>query len=224
MKGLLTTTILLVSLLGYNDATDAAGEPQKVSLEFFVMSHCPGAVVIDSMLFQERTDFNQDARFCERFFNPIVQQLAPILNVSMHYIGGEKNGQFECMHGPTECMDNRMQLCAREQTEKWWDFVIEQDGGASTATSNDWNTTALRECAISQRGAQLLSESFRYTESKGVKKSCTMFIQGKLFCVHDGTWKKCKTHDEKKIVQYLCSHYTGESKPAACTQPIIVSQ
>lgn len=54
----------------------------------------------------------------------------------------------------------------------------------------------------------------RFLTMKSV--SCTIFINNELFCVHDSTWKECKSFVVADIVKYICTLYDGPDLPPVC--------
>ncbi|CAG8473769.1 1559_t:CDS:2, partial [Racocetra fulgida] len=51
--------------------------------------------------------------------------------------------------------------------------------------------TPVDKCATSDVGKNLFVKSVSITESYGVTKSCTIYIDGKLRCIKDGFWYNC---------------------------------
>lgn len=50
----------------------------------------------------------------------------------------------------------------------------------------------VRGCYSSREGKDLLRESVDFTRSEGVTKSCTIWIDGRPRCIHDGgVWYNC---------------------------------
>ena len=49
----------------------------------------------------------------------------------------------------------------------------------------------IKPCVEGPRGASLLRQSARNAQFNNIKTSCSIYIDGDLACVHDGTWKQC---------------------------------
>ncbi|CAF0785518.1 unnamed protein product [Rotaria sordida] len=55
------------------------------------------------------------------------------------------------------------------------------------------------------------------TRSASAKKSCTIYLNGKGWCTHDGVWYGCSEgYDEKSLIKAICSRYNGPNKPIEC--------
>jgi len=78
----------------------------------------------------------------------------------------------------------------------------------------DWEESGVGECigmdgsAKGKEGIRLLKENIQMTEQLGIKKSCTVLINGRAVCVHDGTWKECEGgHTANDFVKQINSEY-----------------
>eukprot|EP00421_Protoceratium_reticulatum_P064437 CAMPEP_0168421518 /NCGR_PEP_ID=MMETSP0228-20121227/33322_1 /TAXON_ID=133427 /ORGANISM="Protoceratium reticulatum, Strain CCCM 535 (=CCMP 1889)" /LENGTH=228 /DNA_ID=CAMNT_0008435427 /DNA_START=45 /DNA_END=728 /DNA_ORIENTATION=+ len=167
-----------------DEGTDVilAQDRSKVRVDFFVMSKCP------------------DAALCEQTFLPVLKNLASVVNVSFEFIGAERQGVPECMHGPSECMGNRQQICAQQtgDVSKLLDFVACQAADDANIPENGeacLKKTGLgkevNDCIDSEQAATLLSNSFGKSRGLNIFTSCTVNVEGQEFCVHDGEWKSC---------------------------------
>ncbi|KAF5667845.1 gamma interferon inducible lysosomal thiol reductase [Fusarium heterosporum] len=77
---------------------DAQTTDRLVPLEAHIMSKCPDA---------------KDA--LEQLVLPVMQRVHDKVNFTLSYIGRPTaNDGVDCMHGPSECMGNIIELCARE--------------------------------------------------------------------------------------------------------------
>ncbi|GAA5849488.1 hypothetical protein JCM9279_000917 [Rhodotorula babjevae] len=86
--------------------------------------------------------------------------------------------------------------------EDSWNFVqcmnyggskIGSDAAAKRCASvvgREW-TESLAACVDGKQGRHLLVDSLKRAEHLGVKSSCTILIEDKPICVHDGSWKQC---------------------------------
>ncbi|KAL4729575.1 hypothetical protein ACLX1H_003995 [Fusarium chlamydosporum] len=77
---------------------DVQMSDRLVPLEAHIMSKCPDA---------------KDA--LEQLVLPVMQRVHDKVNFTLSYIGRPTaNDGVDCMHGPSECMGNIIELCARE--------------------------------------------------------------------------------------------------------------
>lgn len=187
----------------------------KVPVILGVMSRCP------------------DALLCETVFDQVLPQVADKVDLSLSFIGtinaSEPDFGVTCMHGRDECAGNVHELCAMKYTStaEWWEFVQCQNyqgrdkiGLAKTAlqcarsANIDWEQSGVGECAgldgsgKGEEGIKLLKESVTGSQLIGIKKSCTVVINGKQVCIHDGTWKECENgHTVQDFVRQIEEEY-----------------
>ncbi|CCT64125.1 uncharacterized protein FFUJ_04691 [Fusarium fujikuroi IMI 58289] len=86
-----------------------------VPLEAHIMSKCPDAKVnaYPSMCKITNAQYLQDG--LELLVLPVMQRVHDKVNFTLSYIGRPTaNDGVDCMHGPSECMGNIIELCARE--------------------------------------------------------------------------------------------------------------
>ncbi|GAA5987923.1 hypothetical protein JCM11641_004583 [Rhodosporidiobolus odoratus] len=87
--------------------------------------------------------------------------------------------------------------------DTWWNFVQCINYGETSAIGTDqrarqcaavvgkkWDDS-LTTCVDSREGRHLLVDSVREAKKLEITKSCTVLIEGKQVCIHDGTWKSC---------------------------------
>jgi len=131
-----------------------------------------------------------------------------------------------CMHGPGECAGNVQQLCAAKYASpsQWWEFVRCQNSKGrfqvglpdvalqcARTVGIDWETSGVGNCAglsgsgKGKEGVQLLRKSLLRGKALGIEKSCTVLINRKKVCVHDGTWKECEGGTD--FVEQINSEY-----------------
>ncbi|PFH52714.1 hypothetical protein AMATHDRAFT_139174 [Amanita thiersii Skay4041] len=175
------------------------GDDIKVPVELGVMSRCP------------------DALLCESVFNNVLQKVFDKVRISLRYVAkidpSDPDYGVHCMHGPQECAGDVQQLCVSRYAslENWWEFVrcqnyngLDKIGKPEAALKCadvahiDWETSGAGQCAgldgsgKGKEGIRLLQQSVILTKEAGISKSCTIVINGKKVCVHDGTWKDCE--------------------------------
>jgi len=185
----------------------------NVRVNFYVMSKCP------------------DAQLCETRFAPTLIKLASIINFTVNYIAREsKQNELLCMHGADECLGNKQQLCVQSLTTQTnlLTFLQCQSNTMQSIPSNDevcakdinLKYSDLQAC-VQTAGDRLLHKSIQQTRLANVQKSCTMFINNKFWCQHDGTWNGCaEGKDPVDLIRSVCSRYSGKNKPIECSTTI----
>jgi len=183
-----------------------------VNIEFFVMSRCPDAIK------------------CEQLFLPILLKFSSIINFTLSFIALESNlTDIKCKHGPSECIGNKQQLCIQNiynQTILIKYLICQSknileipDNGEQCAKKNLINWSNIQSCVTTNKGNNLFHKSLERTHLALAKKSCTIHINEKFWCMHDGFWLNCiEGHDEKSFIKAICSRYNGKNKPNECTK------
>ena len=124
-----------------------------------------------------------------------------------------KRRSFNSLHGENEVKGDKVQLCAREQGEKYMDFILcmNQDSSQipnnweSCAKSSGLDVAALKTCYEGTQGDKLLEESFAVSSKAGAQGSPTIKIAGKPY---EGR------RDSKSITKALCA--AGGNAASAC--------
>ncbi|KZP17283.1 hypothetical protein FIBSPDRAFT_830755 [Athelia psychrophila] len=187
----------------------------KVPVKLGVMSACPDALV------------------CEAVFDKVLEQVREIVDINLTYIAklnsSEPDFGVTCMHGTNECAGNVQQLCTAKYADPiaWWRFVQCQNFegryrvglpevalNCASAAGIDWEGGGSGECAgvdgggKGAEGVLLLQKNVEATEKLGVRKSCTVLINGRPVCVHDSEWKDCEAgHTVADFVQQIRKEY-----------------
>jgi len=186
---------------------------RRISFELFVMSQCP------------------DAAFCQNHFKKLIKgPLAPIIDFKQHFIAYPNNKEFTCPHGPPECEGNMMQVCAQVYyPDNWFDFVLCQSGdmaaipgnGPRCATSLGMEWALIDKCRNGDEGKALMTKSVERTQSFGITKSCTLYINNEFFCLRDGgAWRSgCKASDLSSITEEICGVASMYNSNAALEGP-----
>ncbi|GAA5872462.1 hypothetical protein JCM1840_006069 [Sporobolomyces johnsonii] len=92
----------------------------------------------------------------------------------------------------------------------WWDFIQCMNYGprsrigdraaakeCASVVGRDWNDEMHRCVATNgTEGAHLLRHSLRAAQSLGITRSCTVMLNGRKICIHDGVWKDCDAGHE----------------------------
>ncbi|CAF3385534.1 unnamed protein product [Rotaria sp. Silwood1] len=206
------TTTLSSFFLPYSVISDT-----PVRVDFFVMSKCP------------------DARKCELLFAPTLLKLSSIINFTVSFIAHEKNlNEITCMHGSNECLGNKQQLCVQSmcsqttlikflqcQSKQMENIPDNGEQCVKELSDNTLKWSDIDTCVKSNKANELFHKSLEKTRSASAKKSCTMHLNGKFWCMHDGTWYGCtEGRDEKSLIKAICSRYNGPNKPIECTMSI----
>ncbi|KAF6762622.1 hypothetical protein DFP72DRAFT_876365 [Ephemerocybe angulata] len=197
----------------------------KVPVQLGVMSRCP------------------DALLCESLFNEVLPEVLDKVNMSLVYVAkfdpSDDIFGVKCLHGVEECAGNAQQLCVKKYAprENWWEFVQCQNyqGRAKIGLPEvalqcaktagiDWRSSGVGKCAgfdgsgTGEEGVDLLRQSVELGQDLGITKSCTVLINGRKVCVHDGTWKECEGgHEKSDFVKLIEDEYRrlneGEASP-----------
>jgi hypothetical protein len=185
-----------------------------VRVDFFVMSKCP------------------DARKCEMLFLPVLMKLSSIVNVTLSYIAYERKPfQTDCMHGANECLGNRQQLCVQDlqsqmdlmqflycQTNEYHLIPYNAEECHRKISNQKISWAQIQKCVDSNRSNELFYQALERTRLASAKKSCTIHLNGKLWCIHDGSWSQCSEgHDEISLLRAICSRYNRKDQVVQCT-------
>jgi len=180
------------------------GAAPKVKIIAFEMSKCP------------------DTSVWKGDFDTQVMQapgLPDILEIDEEFVASSTTN---CMHGPGECVGNKILLCARNLTIEnntvrwgWWNMGVcmQANGAYENVPDNapecakkaglDWN--AINSCASSAQGSMLFSDSINFCNLNSIRSTPTIYINGKSY--PDGPTNN---------LQAVCQAYTGSPKPKGC--------
>ncbi|KAI8460229.1 hypothetical protein BY996DRAFT_4574965 [Phakopsora pachyrhizi] len=167
-----------------------------------------------------------DAQICEDVIDKVLPHVEGMVVVSLSYIGKlDPSSRYgvKCMHGESECKANIQQLCYKKkfpQLKDWWSFVQCQNyaglgrlgddilaRSCSKLNRNDYDRD-VRPCVEGELGEKLLRASIKRTKNLQIVKSCSILINHKLICVHDGSWKDCPIgHHSVDFVNYIKKEY-----------------
>lgn len=197
-----TGGLILLGLL--EDDTAEEYLPRRVPLEAHVMSKCP------------------DARDClHDLVLPAMVNISNYVDFRLSYIGNTTEDGVTCMHGPSECLGNSIELCAAHvypNPKIYLGFTMcmsrnfaqipSEDLVKDCALEHGMEFDKLNHCLSAEDGQvsmDLLRRSVQRSADKGVKKSCTVRVDDKTFCVRDGAqWKDCeKGHEVKDLVEEI---------------------
>jgi len=148
-----------------------------------------------------------------------VAGLPEIVNITEYFLGEDDgNDNYDCLHGPTECQGDMIELCAQFVTEAksewgWWnmgvcmqaDYDNIPDNAQGCAQQAGLSWSAINNCVTNGMGDKLLSWSF--AQSQNVDSAPTIMIGGT-----EAT--DCENGDG--CLQAVCSAYTGPP-PSGCS-------
>ncbi|KAK4893693.1 hypothetical protein LTR27_007940 [Elasticomyces elasticus] len=176
------------------DSLDETPYPSRVPLEAHIMSRCP------------------DARDClHDMILPAMQKISHKVDFKLSYIGNitDHDDGVSCKHGQSECLGNIVELCAAHLypdpktylgfvmcMSKEYDTIPDRSLIEDCALEHGISMARLNKCAVDDDGAvglDMLKASFNRSSNAGVKKSCTVRLNGNIRCVRDnGTWTECE--------------------------------
>jgi len=124
---------------------------------------------------------------------------------------------------------------AHGEWKTWWNFVQcmnygkrERIGELSTAKAcakvvgKEW-TKELEECSESgdtSEGAKLFRKSYELSRELEIQKSCTIVLNSRKICVHDGTWKDCEGgHEVGDFVKQIKDEHKKINTPVQFDVP-----
>ncbi|KAI9679307.1 MAG: hypothetical protein M1817_005327 [Caeruleum heppii] len=176
----LISTGLVSFLRSYNHANHPSnvGSHRRVPLEAHIMSKCP------------------DAKEClHDLVLPAMIQIADKVDFTLSYIGQttEHDDGVSCMHGPSECLGNMLELCAATlypdpKTYLGFTMCLTKDYQdipdralvEDCSLEHGINFARLNSCISEEgRGMGLLRGSVERTAAAGVTKSCTIRLNDK---------------------------------------------
>ncbi|XP_006460090.1 hypothetical protein AGABI2DRAFT_191859 [Agaricus bisporus var. bisporus H97] len=197
---LLTLLFVLVSASPHVPLVDQTASDRtfdtRVPVQLGVMSKCP------------------DALLCESTFNEVLGKVGDKMDLSLVYVAkfDESKPDFGgiiCKHGAEECAGNCQNFEGIAQIGK--PSVALK---CAEAAQIDWNASGAGQCAgedgsgKGDEGVDLLRKSVRLAHDLEVTKSCTIIINSRRVCVHDGTWKECEGgHTVNDFVRQINDEY-----------------
>jgi len=118
----------------------------------------------------------------------------------------DKSDAVSCMHGPSECLGNMIQLCAARiypDPKIYLGFTNCMTSSYSQIPNKD----LIQNCALEHgidfervnkciseegHGSELLRKSMLRSQENNVTKSCTVRLAGNIRCIRDGgKWYDC---------------------------------
>ena len=168
-------------------------------LEAFVVSSCPYGLQM------------------QRVLADVVKNVDLKNNIKVLYIGSVDSGKITSMHGDAEAQENLRQICLREETNKYWNYVscyMKKGDSAGCLTSVGVDKSGLSACMTdSSRGLKYAEEDFALADQYGVQGSPTLIIAGDTI---DESSFGGRTTDSLKSV--VCCAFNN--KPDFCSQEL----
>lgn len=138
------------------------------------------------------------------------------------------DGEFECMHGDTECAGNVWASCLLEETDipkwapgqygAWWSMVSETykdipENMYAAALNYFLDAATADECAHSDLGKQVMSAAVARAE--GVRWAPSIFVNGELACEWNGG--DCPAGaTQESWTEWICGFYAADDLPPGC--------
>lgn len=179
---------------------EGAGGPVAVKVEMYVMAQCPyGVQALDGII-------------------PAVEKIGDGVGLEINYIGNERDGKLESMHGESEVDGDIVELCAAKVApkahlaflsclNKEWRSI--PSNWESCAKEAGIDAAALRKCKEGEEGRSLLSASFKRSEEAGAKGSPTIKVNGE-------DYRGGRTPDD--FTRGLCEAFGDKDKPKLCSE------
>src|SRR3989338_2015356 len=167
--------VVVLLVVRSDDANSATGavvglNENAVPVEMYVMSQCPYGTQVEDAI------------------KPVLDELKGNVNFNLEFIGNDQGGTLVSLHGDPEVRGDKVQLCAKKYNpDKYMDMIICMNKDARAIPGN-WegcstglDVEKIRTCYDGQEGDQLLRESFKKAEEKGVSGSPTIYINGNQY-------------------------------------------
>ena len=183
---------LALAACGQEAPKEKAKVEPVAKVELYIMSKCPYGVQAEDM------------------FADVIAKLGEAVALDIAFIGQEKDGKLDSMHGETEVKGDTLQLCAGDlKPEKMIGFAscMNEDwrnipeGWEKCATKVGLDPAAIKTCADGAKGAALLKASFEKAAKAGAQGSPTIKMDGADYkggrLARDITRAVCEKHADK---------------------------
>ena len=169
-------------------------------LDAFVVSKCPFGVQMQRILAEVVKN---------------IPQLAA--DIKVRYIGAVSGGKITSMHGDAEAQENLRQICIREETDKYWNYIschIKEGDVDNCLNGAGIDKNKLNSCMTdSSKGLKYAQEDFDLQENYGVSGSPTLILNNEEVSEF---WFGGRTAEALKTL--LCCGF--EEKPGVCSQSL----
>ncbi|KAL8671729.1 MAG: hypothetical protein Q9168_003774 [Polycauliona sp. 1 TL-2023] len=160
-----------------------------------------------------------DARDCLRdLVVPAMEQVVDKVNFTLSFIGSpttdlsvDRNDSIHCKHGPDDAV---IYLGFTNCLISSYQQIPSRDLVESCALEHGISFERLNDCISEEgKGLDLLMASVERSQAAGVKRSCTVRLNDKTWCVRDGgTWKDCPGRSDPKSLVEEVERLWGEAK------------
>lgn len=177
-------------------------------MSFPLHTYKPNFLYTDSHFYRSKCP---DALSClQHLLIPALSQSNTLdkVNFTLSYIGTPSDDGVACMHGPTECLGNILELCAQHDypdpkvylgftlcLSKRYPEIPARELVEECALESGIDFGKLNDCASREDGAfgmGLLRKSVEHSKEVGAGISCTIRLNEEVRCVRDGgEWKQC---------------------------------
>lgn len=169
---------------------------KKGSLDLFVMSHCP---------------YGTRALIAAK---QVIDHFGKEMTLNVHFIGGEKDGKLNSMHGPAEVAEDLREVCATKHYAKNEQFMgylacrsenIKDDNWQACAEKAGMDAKVIQSCSEGDEGQGLLKKSFALSDALQIQSSPTFLANNRRtfnaqgassiqeqFCKDNPGLSKCK--------------------------------
>jgi interferon gamma-inducible protein 30 len=226
-KALVLATTLNVCLTGFGvpfaAGSESSGVDQKVVVELYYESQCPGCREMITTSFKDA--FQKDG-----FLDMADVVFVPYGNAQEK--DTESGGyEFECQHGPSECVYNTIEVCALAKIEcpkmafQYIDCIERSD--ESRDPEQDYYKVAMtccklvnipedtvsqmEECAVGAEGIQLEHEAALKTKALDPPHEYVPYV-----VVNGEHEDNVENAISKSLWDYICRSYLGPNKSPAC--------
>ncbi len=173
-------------------------------LEAFVVSQCPYGLQM------------------QRILAEVVKNIPSLKeNIEVRYIGSISGGEITAMHGTEEAQENLRQICLREETDEYWDYIschIKKGDVNNCLTEVGINQNQLDNCMTDDsRGLKYAQEDFSLQEEHNVTGSPTLILNNEQA---QESWFGGRTAEAVKTL--LCCGF--DNQPGVCSQKLDENQ
>lgn len=141
---------------------EAVQKEDTSALEAFVVSQCPFGLQMQRVLAE------------------LVSKIPSLKeSIKVKYIGAIENGKITAMHGDAEAQENLKQICIREETSKYWEYIsCYLKDGDSNKCSTSLGIDVSSCISNPEKGLKYAQADFNFANTYGVQGSPTLFING----------------------------------------------
>ncbi len=114
---------------------------------------------------------------------PVHQLMGEKIDLEIHYIVREENGEITSLRGEEEIEQNKRELCVLNErgTEEWFDFAIKssEKGWEQAVEEMEITREEITDCT-EEKGEELIQEELEVSEEKEDIGSPTLYINGEM--------------------------------------------